>query len=89
VVVYRPVHKERDAVTIREWQGQRSDVPIIGDHLLVAQNISFDVQGQVSRRAGLTFLSGTGARSMIGFGAKGQKFLVQVDSDGVVEAVVL
>jgi len=76
-------------VSMRQWQGQRSDVPIIGEHLLTAKNITFRVEGQVSRRPGRKFLNAVGARTMISYGNAGTTYLVQVDSDGSVEATAL
>ena len=76
-------------MSLRQWSGQRSDLPIIGDHLLTAKNITFRVGGQVSRRPGLTFLNGNGAQSMISYGNAGKTWLIQVDSDGTVEAAAL
>lgn len=74
---------------MREWRGQHSDLPILGDHFLRAQNITFRVDGQVSRRPGLEYLTGHGAIAMRSFAARGESFLVLVESDGTVRAVDL
>lgn len=77
-------------MTIRQWQGQRSDVPIIGEHLLTAQGITFSTDGQIERRPGLTYLAADGAESISSFGnAITGSFLVAVQSTGNVEAVAL
>ena len=78
-------------MTIRQWQGQRSDVPVVGgDHLLTAKNVTFHVDGQITRRPGMTFLSSDGAESAVSFGnAVTGTFLILVQSDGNVEAVEL
>ena len=58
-------------MSMRRWRGQRGDVPIVGgEHLLTAQNVSFDVQGQLSRRPGLTYLNGSGGDSLASFTAQ-------------------
>ncbi len=74
---------------MRQWQGQRGDVPVLGDHFLKAQNITFRVDGQISRRPGLTYLTGHGSVAMRSFGAKGLSFLVLVETDGTVRGVEL
>jgi hypothetical protein len=78
-------------VSIRQWGGQRSDVPIVsGEHLLTAQNVSFHTAGQISRRAGLTYIAAEGGKTVASFGnAITGNFLVFVQSDGNVEAVAL
>lgn len=74
-------------MSIRQWQGQRSDIPVVsGEHLLTAKNITFGVAGQISRRSGLTFLDEHGGRSVSVFGASSGTYLITVDSTGSVEA---
>ena len=74
---------------MKQWRGQHSDLPILGDHFLKAQNITFRVDGQVSRRPGLKYLKDIGAISMRSFAARGQSFLVMITTDGAIQARAL
>lgn len=77
-------------MSMRRWVGQRSDVPIVGgDHMLTAQNISFDVQGQIERRPGLTYFASNGATSMASFTAQLSGSFIIFAGDGVVSVEVM
>lgn len=76
---------------MRQWQGQRSDVPQVGgSHFIDCRGVSFSVDGQLSRRPGLTYVASEGALLIGSIRSQATgSFLVLVQSTGNVEAVAL
>ena len=76
---------------MRNWEGLRQDLSDTGgDHFTDLRGVSWEVEGQLQRRPGLTYLTDTGGVEMTSYrGPDDVAYVVIINSAGSVEEIAL
>lgn len=74
---------------MKEWKGLAADVNAISDGAQFIRNLSFGIEGEVSRRLALEKMNATSSRlALATYGPPiGGQYVVQVTSTGTVEVI--